>query len=124
MDPHKGCILIGDQDISRYSREAIRRRLVTIPQEPWFLPGGCGTLRDNLDPLRELADDKDLHDVLEKVGLGQQVQAMGGLDAEMDQEGGILSSGQKQLFCLARAMLMQRSKILILDEATSRYVSH
>lgn len=120
LDPKTGTVSIGTDDISSFFPEAVRGRVNSLPQEPWFLPGGHGSVRSNLDPLNE-ASDAQIHAALEKVGLTEQVDSMGGIDAEM--RGSHLSAGQRQLFCLARAMLMQRSKILLVDEATSRYAS-
>lgn len=95
-----------------------------MPQEAWFVPQGCSnSVRENLDPLREVADDTEIYNILEKTDLREQIDKIGGLDAHLTQQGnGLLSEGQKQLFCLARAMLTRRGGILIMDEAMSRCV--
>jgi ATP-binding cassette, subfamily C (CFTR/MRP), member 1 len=93
-------------------RETIRRRLAVLPQEPMLL---AGTLRFNLDPFGEHSDER-IMSALENAGLKHHFQAKGGLDAPL--EDSKLSAGQKQLLCVARISL-DRSKFLMLDEATS-----
>jgi ABC-type multidrug transport system fused ATPase/permease subunit len=85
-----------------------------IPQDPIFLKG---TIRENLDPLALSSNDSAAEDVLQKVGLWSVITNAGGLDVPMEAED-LLSHGQRQLFCLARAML-RPSKILVIDEATA-----
>jgi ATP-binding cassette subfamily C (CFTR/MRP) protein 1 len=114
MEIKEGSIVIDGFDLSTIPRQVLRERLTVIPQEPIFLKG---TVRQNLDPLGLGKDDSAIEVVLKKVGLWSIVTNAGGLDVPMEAED-LLSHGQRQLFCLARAML-RSSKVLILDEATA-----
>jgi len=108
-----GFIAIDGVDITNIPRNVLRNRLTVIPQDPLFLKG---TIRENLDPF-DLEDAARLEDVLKRVGLWTIVNNAGGVDMPMVAEE-LLSHGQRQLFCLARAML-NTSKIVIIDEATA-----
>ena len=111
-----GTILIDDIDISKLPRSELRTRLNTIPQEPFFLHG---TVRLNVDPFGKSShDDSIIIQALKVVRLWEYIESKGGLDLELSED--LLSHGQRQLFCLARA-LCNSSSIVIMDEATSRY---
>ncbi|RDL41711.1 Cyclic peptide transporter [Venustampulla echinocandica] len=112
LDLDKGSITIDGVDISKISRYEIRSRLNTLPQEPFFLHGD---VRLNMDPRGSETDEKII-DALKSVRLWDFIEAKGGLDMELSED--ILSHGQRQLFCLARATC-KTSSILIMDEATS-----
>lgn len=90
----------------------MRKRLDTLPQDPFFLHG---SVRENLDPLN-IASDERIVEVLRAVSMWSLFESRGGLAADMSEDK--LSQGQRQLFCLARAVVKPGS-ILIMDEATS-----
>jgi ATP-binding cassette, subfamily C (CFTR/MRP), member 1 len=108
-----GKVEIDGIDISTIPRNVLRERMNVIPQDPVFLRG---TIRQNLDPL-DLADAATAQIALEKVGLWEIITEAGGLDVMMEGEE-ILSHGQRQLFCLARAML-RKSKVIVIDEVSA-----
>jgi ATP-binding cassette subfamily C (CFTR/MRP) protein 1 len=114
LEIKEGSIMIDGVDLSTIPRKVLRERLTVIPQEPIFLKG---TIRQNLDPMDLGKDNSAAEVVLKKVGLWSIVTNAGGLDVPMEAED-LLSHGQSQLFCLARAML-RSSKVLIIDEATA-----
>ncbi|CAH0054441.1 unnamed protein product [Clonostachys solani] len=108
-----GDILIDGVSITSCSRDTLRQRVITVPQDPLLLPG---TIRFNADPLARQQDD-DILSALDDLGLLDLVRSTpGGLDAPMDTLP--LSRGQQQLFCLGRALL-GGSRIVVLDEMSS-----
>lgn len=120
-----GSVKIDDIDTSDLTRQHLRSRITVIAQDPVELQG---TVRCNLVPFdpaeassqSALVGDAVMHETLSQVGLRDLVSANGGLEADFSTLG--LSQGQRQLFCLARAVLHHRvlgTKIVLVDEATS-----
>ncbi|WVZ86891.1 hypothetical protein U9M48_033606 [Paspalum notatum var. saurae] len=115
VEPRQGTIEIDNVDICKIGLHDLRGRLSIIPQDPTMFEG---TVRGNLDPLNEYSDHR-MWEILDKCQLGDIVrQSPKKLDSTVVENGENWSVGQRQLFCLGR-VLLKRSNVLVLDEATA-----
>ena len=113
LEPTFGKIFIDDVDITKIGLSLLREIITVIPQDPTLIEG---TLRENLDPMGIFTDD-DMTFNMNLIGLAYLLEN-NGLDFEVKEDGRNLSTGEKQLICMVRAIL-RKSKIIIMDEATS-----
>lgn len=113
FDEYEGEIWLDGKELRSVDLKDLRSGVMVIPQDPHLFQD---SLRNNLDPTH-LKTDAQIVDTLQTIGLWAKFEKEG-LKSKIDQSGANLSQGEKQLLCIARALLFQK-KLVLLDEATA-----
>lgn len=115
IEVQTGRIQIDGTDIKTVGLHILRRAIAFIPQSPFLIQG---TIRENLDPFSE-SKDHQIDAVLREVNMYEKIYSLEqNLNTYVAESNNLFSIGQKQLLCLARAII-RKTKILVLDEATA-----
>lgn len=115
-DINEGEIFIGDYDINKLTENTIRDNISVVSQEPYIFNL---TIKDNIRLVNKQASDEEIIEVCKKAQIHDFIMSKkDGYDTYIGENGITLSGGQKQRLAIARA-LIKKSKIILLDEATS-----
>ncbi|KAG1862050.1 multidrug resistance-associated ABC transporter [Suillus subalutaceus] len=132
VEATEGSIIIDDQDISKMGLSDLRSKLTIIPQDPTIL---SGSLRSTLDVFDEYEDAEifealrrvhlipsdTANDTVEIEGVEVNVNVFRNLESPVSEGGDNFSTGEKQLLCMARAIL-KRTKVLVMDELIGKTI--